>query len=174
MMRSRLLVVVVAAGLLVACDDDNPTSPTGTSIVTMSALLSPANEVPAIANAENVARGAAQITFDISRDASGTITSATATMYFQLLNLPNGTIIRGAHIHSAPAGVNGNIVVDTGVSPTNTVTLEGGRQEFTFGPIGVGPVLMGNILANPAAFYFNVHTVTNPGGLARGQLSVVG
>jgi hypothetical protein len=33
---------------------------------------------------------------------------------------------------------------------------------------------MSGILANPAAFYFNVHTNTNPGGVARGQLRVVG
>jgi hypothetical protein len=174
MIRSRLLVVVAAAGLLVACDDDNPTSPSGQSVVTMSTMLSAANEVPAIGNAESVARGAAQVRFTITRDAAGTITDATATMYFQLLNLPAGTVIRGAHIHSAAAGVNGAIVVDTGIAPTNTVALDSGRQEFTFAPVGVGPVLMGNILANPAAFYFNVHTATNPGGVARGQLSVVG
>jgi hypothetical protein len=95
-------------------------------------------------------------------------------MYFQLLNLPSGTVIRGAHIHSAPAGVNGPIVVDTGVSPANIVTLEAGRQEFTFRDVSVTAATMAAILANPSAFYFNVHTSTNPGGVARGQLSVVG
>ena len=173
MIRAGLVVALAAGGLLVGCDDDSPTSPSG-SVVTMSALLSPANEVPPIANAESVGRGAAQITFTITRDTSGTITAATATMYFQLLNLPDGTVIRGAHIHSAGAGVNGPIVVDTGLAPTNTATLGSGRHDFTFPAVSVGPVTMGAILNNPAAFYFNVHTSTNPGGVARGQLSVVG
>jgi hypothetical protein len=26
------------------------------------------------------------------------------------------------------------------------------------------------LIDNPSAFYFNVHTFTNPGGMARGQL----
>jgi hypothetical protein len=173
MTRSGLLVVVAAAGLLVACDDNNPASPSG-SVVTVSALMSPANEVPPIANPESVARGAAQVTFTVTRDSAGVVTGGTATMYFQLLNLPSGTVIRGAHIHSAPAGVNGPIVVDTGVSPANIVTLEAGRQEFTFRDVSVTAATMAAILANPSAFYFNVHTSTNPGGVARGQLSVVG
>ncbi len=172
MTGSRMLVVVAAAGLLVACDD-NPTSPSG-EVVNVSALLNPASEVPPIANAESVARGAAQVTFTVSRDSAGVVTGGTATMYFQLLNLPSGTVIRGAHIHSSPAGVNGPIVVDTGVSPTNIVTLEGGRQEFTFRDVSVTAATMAAILVNPSAFYFNVHTSTNPGGVARGQLSVVG
>jgi hypothetical protein len=130
MIRPRLLVVLAAAILVVACDD-NPTAPAGAS-VTVSALLSPANEVPPITNAESVAEGAAQVTFIVSRDSAGAVTGATATMYFQLVNLPEGTVIRGAHIHSGPAGVNGPIVVDTGVTPTNVVTLASGRREFTF------------------------------------------
>jgi hypothetical protein len=91
-------------------------------------------------------------------------------MYFQLTGLPSGTVIRGAHIHSSPAGVNGPIVVDTGITPVNTQTLADGRQEFSFRNITVTAATMQGILANPAGFYFNVHTVTNPGGVARGQL----
>ena len=171
-MRS-LLVAVIAAGLLTACDDDNPASPSGSS-VTVSALLSPANEVPPVTNAESTARGAAQVTFIVSRDSSGAVTGGTASMYFQLLDLPSGTVIRGAHIHSAPAGVNGPIVVDTGVTPTATVTLSNDRPEFTFPGVTVSAATMSAILANPSAFYFNVHTNTNPGGVARGQLRLVG
>jgi hypothetical protein len=173
MIRSRVLVVLAAAVLSVACDDDNPAGPSGAS-VTVSAVLSPANEVPPITNAESVARGAAQVTFIVSRDTSGAVTGGTATMYFQLVSLPEGTVVRGAHIHSAPAGVNGPIVVDTGITPTNVVTLAAGNQEFTFPNVSVNAATMSAILANPSAFYFNVHTNTNPGGVARGQLSVVG
>ena len=112
MTRFGLLMVVVMCGAAAGCDD-SPASPSGTPVV-FSALLSPANEVPAIANAESTARGAAQVRFQVSRDSAGAVTGGTATMYFQLTGLPTGTILRGAHIHSAGAGVNGPIVVDTG------------------------------------------------------------
>jgi len=173
MVRSAMLVVAATAVLLAGCDDSSPAAPSGSS-VTVSALLSPANEVPPVTNTESVARGAAQVTFLINRDSAGAITGATATMYFQLTNLPSGTVIRGAHIHSAPAGVNGPIVVDTGIAPANPVTLAADRQEFRFTGVSVSAATMAAILANPSAFYFNVHTNTNPGGVARGQLSVVG
>ena len=167
MVRSGLLVAGLCV-VLAGCDDSPSSS--STVPVVVSAQLSPANEVPAIANAESVARGAAQVSFNVARDSAGAVTGATATMYFQLTGLPSGTVIRGAHIHSSPAGVNGPIVVDTGITPVNTQTLADGRQEFSFRNIPVTAATMQGILANPAGFYFNVHTVTNPGGVARGQL----
>ena len=171
MNRFALLMVVVMCGAVAGCDD-SPTSPSGTPIV-FSALLSAANEVPAIANAEASARGAAQVRFQVNRDSAGAVTGGTATMYFQLTGLPAGTIIRGAHIHSAVAGVNGPIVVDTGITATNTRSVSSEATEFTF-TVDVAPALLNLILANPAAYYFNVHTQTNPGGVARGQLVPVG
>ena len=170
MTRFGLLMVVVMCGAAAGCDD-SPASPSGTPVV-FSALLSPANEVPAIANAESTARGAAQVRFQVSRDSAGAVTGGTATMYFQLTGLPTGTILRGAHIHSAGAGVNGPIVVDTGISPANTRSTAA-VTEFTF-TVDVNAALLSAILANPSAYYFNVHTQTNPGGVARGQLVPVG
>jgi hypothetical protein len=161
-------MVVAMCGVAAGCDD-SPTSPSGVPSV-FSALLSPANEVPAVANAESVARGAAQISFVVTRDSAGAVSGGTATMYFQLTGLPGGTAIRGAHIHAAAAGVNGGIVVDTGVTPTNTVTLADGTREFTFLGVAVNAATMNAILTNPAGHYFNVHTNLNPGGVARGQL----
>jgi hypothetical protein len=172
MNRSNLLLALAMCGLVAACDD-TATSPTNASLV-FTAQISPANEVPAVANAESTARGAAQITFAVTRDSAGAVTGGTATMYFQVTGLPPGTILRGAHIHAAPAGVNGGIVVDTGVSPTNTVTLPSGTGEFTFNNVAVSATTMSGILANPSGFYFNVHTPLNPGGVARGQLTPVG
>jgi hypothetical protein len=172
MTRSSLLLALAMCGLVAACDD-SATSPTSAPLV-FSAQLSPANEVPAIANAESTASGAAQVTFAVTRDSGGAVTGGTATMYFQVTGLPPGTILRGAHIHSAPAAVNGPIVVDTGVSPTNTVTLATGTGEFTFNDVAVSAATMSGILANPSGHYFNVHTPLNPGGVARGQLTPIG
>src|SRR5688572_19756532 len=127
MVRSGLLVAGLCV-VLAGCDDSPSSS--STVPVVVSAQLSPANEVPPIGNAESVARGAAQVSFNVARDSAGAVTGGTATMYFQLTGLPSGTVIRGAHIHSSPAGVNGPIVVDTGITPVNTQTLADGRQEF--------------------------------------------
>ncbi len=172
MTRSGLFAAVVLCAMVAGCDD-SPTSASGAPVI-FTALLSPANEVPPVGNAESTGRGGAQITFSVTRDSAGTVTGGTATMYFQVTGLPGGTILRGAHIHSAVAGTNGPIVVDTGISPTNTVTAPSGTSEFTFNGIAVSAAVMNGILANPLAYYFNVHTPLNPGGVMRGQLVPVG
>ncbi len=61
------------------------------------------------------------------------------------------------HIHPGVAGVNGPPVVDFGGSLSGCVS-------------GVDPALIGDIIANPSAYYFNVHTAEFPGGAVRGQL----
>lgn len=171
MRRFGYLVIVALCGVAAGCDD-NPTSPSAAPVV-FTAQLSPANEVPPVVNAESTARGAAQITFAVTRDSAGAVTGGTATMYFQALGLPPGTTFRGAHIHSAPAGVNGGIVVDTGITAASPATLTDGSGEFTFRDINVSAATMNAILANPSAFYFNIHTNLNPGGVARGQLTPI-
>jgi hypothetical protein len=170
MKRVGLLVIVALCGVAAGCDDDGPTSASGAPVV-FSAQLSPANEVPAVSNAESTARGAAQVTFNVTRDSADVVTGGTATLYFQATGLPAGTTFRGAHIHSAVAGVNGPIVVDSGITAAAPATLASGTGEFTFTGITVSAATMNAILANPSAYYFNIHTNLNPGGVARGQLT---
>ena len=93
-----------------------------------SALLGPANEVPAVSGSESAGRGAAQIQFDITRDASGAIASATTTFYFQLAGFPAGTTIVGAHIHPLQRVVNGPVIISTELATLNTVTLTSGSR----------------------------------------------
>jgi hypothetical protein len=172
MNRSGLLVALVMCGLVAACDD-SPSSPSNPPAV-FSALISGNNEIPIIANAEANGSGAAQISFSVTRDSTGAVTGGTATMFFQVTGLPPGTVLRGAHIHSGSATVNGPIVVDTGISATNTVTVSTGTAEFTYNNVAVSAATMNGILANPSLFYFNVHTPLNPAGVMRGQLRPVG
>jgi hypothetical protein len=157
MTRCGMLVLatcLVAAG----CGDDNGTSPSAVPIV-FTAHLSPVNEVPPIANAESTGTGAVQITIDP--------TSRTPTFYYQLTGFPPDTRAIAAHIHSAPAGINGGIVVNTGMS---TTTLTSGITEITTQGQPIDAALFQAIVNNPAAYYFNVHSPLNPGGFARGQL----
>jgi hypothetical protein len=161
-------------GFAAACDDDGPTDPTDETI-TFTAQLSPANEVPAVTNAESTGSGTATIVFDVDRDSAGTITAATANFQVNLTGFPAGTPLTMAHIHTGAAGVNGGILVDTGLVP-NEVTLTTGAGNFTkngignSGTNGLTVAEAQDIINNPAGFYFNVHSVLNPGGMARGQL----
>ena len=170
-MLKRGSLILLAALALVACDD-SPTEPSDANAVIFTAQLSAANEVPPITNAEANARGDARIIFNLSRDASNTVTGATVEFFVNLRDFPNGSTWTLAHIHRGAAGVAGNVVVNTGLSPANPVVLTSGsvtNQAFTSAPI-TDVALINDILNNPAGFYFNAHTLLNPGGAVRGQL----
>lgn len=67
-----------------------------------------------------------------------------------------------AHIHRAPRGVNGGVVIPLSVgdgsgSKVDTCTT-------------TTPALAAEIAANPKNFYVNVHNAAFPGGAIRGQL----
>jgi len=167
---SRTLAFIAIATCVLAAGCSNDVASPSTTPVVFSTTLSPANEVPPVSGTEGTGHGAVQIQFDVTRNAAGTITAATATFTFQLTGYPAGTVIQGAHIHPAPAGVNGPVIISTGLTATNTVTASSGTGEFTFKNIPVDPALVQQIIDNPSAFYFNVHSPTNPGGFSRGQL----
>ena len=126
---------------------------------------------PAIAIPENTGHGAAQITFNVTRDGTGAISGGTAEFHFQLSGFPSSTTIIAAHIHPGAAGVNGGVIVNTGVVAGSPVTQSDGVMSFTSAPVTVPAALLQSIVNNPAGFYFNVHSPTNPGGVARGQLN---
>jgi CHRD domain/Neocarzinostatin family len=67
-----------------------------------------------------------------------------------------------AHIHDAPAGVNGPIVVP--LTPPGA----DGRSDACVE--GVAPSLLAALGSDPARFYVNVHTTAFPNGALRGQL----
>ena len=172
MRRSGLIVLAVCTLAAVACDDDNTTAPSNQPLV-FSAILSPANEVPPVGNAESSGRGAVQITFDVTRSSTGAISAATAGFHIQLTGFPSSTSMVGAHIHPGVAGVNGPVIVNTGVSAAAAVPLTDGSAVFNASGIPVDAALVEAIANNPAGYYFNVHSPLNPGGFARGQLQRV-
>jgi hypothetical protein len=68
--------------------------------------------------------------------------------------------VTAAHIHNAPAGVNGPVVVPltppTSGSVTDCTTAD--------------PALARDIVVHPENYYVNVHTTVFPAGAVRGQL----
>ncbi len=66
-----------------------------------------------------------------------------------------------AHIHQAPAGVNGPVVV-TFVPP--------GEDGTSSGCVAVDRALVRDIIKNPEQFYVNVHTPEFGAGALRGQI----
>jgi len=159
---------VTAAG----CGSDTPTAPVGptTTSTVFTVALSAANEVPPIANAEAGATGTATITFRVTRDTAGAITASTVDFAVTLANFPAGATARLAHIHTAPAGVTGPVLVDTGLSGANAVAMPSGTGSFTFTGVQVSAENTNAVLANPSGYYFNVHSVLNGSGAVRGQL----
>jgi len=136
-----------------------------------SVLMSPANEVPAIAGLD--AGAVATVWADVVRDGAGAVTHAYLN-YSVNHRFPAEVTFTGLHIHSAEAGVNGPVRLDSGLSGANNVPSADG-----FGNIWrsfvvtteAGLVAMNGLLANPEGYYLNLHTTVNAGGAVRGQLA---
>jgi hypothetical protein len=114
----------------------------------LTATMTGANEVPP---ADPDGTGTA--TFRLQAGEGRVCYSLTATN----ITLP----AIAAHIHVGAAGVNGPIVV-----PLTAPNAAGTSSGCT----NASRTLVGQILANPAGYYANVHTTDFPGGAIRGQL----
>ncbi|MBP8273741.1 MAG: CHRD domain-containing protein [Acidobacteria bacterium] len=171
----KLFSALVLVGLVTsaaACSSSSPTAPTAVvppSSYTFTASLLPANEVPAVTNAERSGTGTVTIIMNVTRDTAGSITAATAGFSVTLTGFPAGTTLTGAHIHQAAAGATAGVIVNTGLA-NGEVALTTGSSAFAKTSINVTVDTANNLVANPSGFYFNVHSTTNTGGVARGQL----
>lgn len=161
-----LTLLIFTAG----CGGKSTTAPTPSgSTIVFTAQLSPANEVPAIGNADASGSGTATITVTATKDASGTITAATVLFQVNLTNFPANTTLTGAHIHDAPAGANSGVKINTTLT-SGEIVLGNGTGGFTKVVNGAPVDIVQGMINNPAGYYFNVHTTLNGGGAARGQL----
>ena len=171
---NRFSVLIIGLSIVaVGCGgESSPTAPgqgtTATSTFTVP--LSPANEVPAIANADASGSGTAVIALTVTKDGAGNITSATANVQISVSGFPAGTRVTAAHIHRAAVGSNGSPIVSVGVTSGELAITNGGGS-ITKNGINVPADVAAGILDNRAGHYFNVHTALNPDGAIRGQLS---
>jgi len=129
------------------------------------ATLSPANEVPARSTAAN---GRVQYISD----------GTTVTYTIEVDDIVN---VVAAHIHSAPAGVNGPIRVffygggSPNPGPAVSFTDKGILVQGSFTAANVTGISFAELLnqMRTGQCYTNVHTSQFPGGEMRGQIQIV-
>ena len=148
-MRARTFVLVtLTAGLLSALAVGVALADGGAPRAT---TLTGAEEVPP---ADPDGTGSASITLNVGQ----------SSVCWEL-SVSNIAPAFAAHIHAAPAGVNGPIVVP--LSPPTSGSSSGCTEN-------VDPALIQAIIDRPEQYYVNVHNADFPGGAVRGQLSTPG
>lgn len=130
--------------------------------VIFTAQLLASNETPPVSNADANAFGNVTVTVD---------TVASTYRFDWAVNGVAASAIILSHIHEGAAGVPGPVRVDSGLAPvTNQITVVNGSASFSKSGISGPADVTTRLLANPAGFYFNIHSNLNPGGVVRGQL----
>jgi hypothetical protein len=97
---------------------------------------------------------------------TGAVTAVGSVVCWSVTWTNIATPTRG-HIHQAPAGVNGPIVVPFFEAPSGLPSTLDSVSGCT---AGVDPALVRQIRTAPSGFYTNIHNAEFPGGAIRGQL----
>jgi len=173
---NRVAILAIALTTFAAgCGSKTPTTPsTNPNQVKFTAALLPSNEVPAITDAEGSGRGTVNVTLNLTKDAAGAITAATADFALDVNSFPAGTPITSAHIHPGAAGVNGSVMLSMGLGNGEIVLTNGTQTGIVkTGQTNGGtftPAQAQDMINNPQNYYFNIHSAAHAGGVARGQL----
>lgn len=136
-------------------------SPTPQTKFVFTADLKSTEENPPIASAEATCAGSATVTLDQA--------AKTGVFEMTVRSCPADTEIANAHIHKGAKGVNGAVVVPSGLA-AGEFKLTGGAGTLTKNIATIDAALLSEILASPDGFYFNIHSKTNAGGVIRAQL----
>jgi hypothetical protein len=136
-------------------------------------FMSTANEVPPVTGVDTAATG--WVTVKVNRDANGNLTTGVVTFDVNFTN--SGPItFTGLHIHyPGPAGVNGAVVINTGVNGTATVDSTTGSGNITRvvnvdASNAIMAATLQALITAPDTAYINIHSTQFPGGVARSQM----
>ena len=174
----RVFAGIAASAILIAACGGTAASPSPTATTApttaptaaptvanvFKAELKSSNEVPAITDAEASCAGTATVTLN----------PTSVKFDVVITGCPASTAINIGHIHTGAAGVNGGVVISTGLA-AGDLTLTGGGVTFSRTALPAGPpawdaALITAIMANPAGYYVNFHSTLHGGGVIRGQL----
>lgn len=142
----------------------------------VAGTMTAANEVPPTS-----AKGSALASVAVFRgtDANGNVQLAAALFNVDYSGFDPGTMFTGMHIHNGKAGSNGPVVINTGISAANPVTVDssgGGNLNFLvpMSPLDANfateTATVNSLFLTPANQYINLHTQAFPGGAVRDQL----
>ncbi len=164
MHRTRLVALLAVAALaLVVIGGATAKKPALSATPVFKLNLKPSQEVPPIKGLKADARGS--VTFDLERSGAGAITSGEVVFYFNYA-FPGSVTITGLHIHQAAKGVNGLVVVSSGVAPFTDADGQGNITTV----VTATPATLQAILDSPRGYYVNLHTSVNSGGALREQM----
>jgi len=159
----------LCAGLLIAAGV-SAASTAGAAIISGDAVLGGAQEVPPV---DTAATGAASWTVDTDADAIS-VDVAVEGIFLPDITFPaDSGLAFGAggpfHIHLAPPGENGPVVVPFPdadfFTPTDSgLAISASGVDFDTASL-LNPLRAGNL-------YFNLHTLEHPAGEIRGQITV--
>jgi hypothetical protein len=154
-MRRAILCLIAACAVVASTATAGPAKNGNGVMCVLHAGLSAGNETT---GSTSTARGHTLI--KVRSD--GTIQFKT-----HILNKSGETFVAG-HIHRAPVGVAGSIVVPLFVAPSPPTSARHIRESGDATP-NVGTT-GADLCNNPGAYYVNYHTTAFPGGAIRGQL----
>jgi hypothetical protein len=126
--------------------------------------LTPGEVVPHMSGLKADAAG--NLTLDVARDASGTITGGNVVFYVNY-RFPGSVTITGLALHQGARGANGPVALDSGVG---TVTDSDGRGNLTKVVSGAAATLLQALLTSPHGYYVDLTTSASTGGALRDQL----
>jgi len=168
MRRIRLVAsaILVGALALVLIGGATAKKPTLSATPVFKLNLKPSQEVPPIKGLKADAAGS--VTFDLTRNTAGAITSGDVVFYFNY-SFHGPATVNGLHIHQGAKGANGGIVVGAVLSANDAADTDG-VGNITSVVTGTSPATLQAILDNPRIYYVNLHTTSNPAGALREQM----
>jgi uncharacterized protein (TIGR03437 family) len=139
-------------------------------------MMSTQNEVPPVS-----ATGSAvsSVTLLRARDGAGAVRLATAIFNLDYTGIAAGTVFTGFHIHNGVAGMNGGVIINSGLSGTNTVTADpsgAGNLNFVIpmsaldATFAAEVATVNSLFTDPKNQYINIHTTQFGGGIMRDQM----
>lgn len=168
-MRCVSVCVILAVA---ACADVAPTDIVTSQPPAFSLALASEAAPPTVFNvqlrAENEPNGAST---SASKGHAQVKVLADGTIEFTFtINNKSGETYTRAHIHKAPAAVNGPIHWDFLEAGVPVASVSRQPSQLRGVARARAAAVLADLLANPDQYYVNVHSIAFPGGAVRGQL----